>query len=176
MPTLTLDNLAGLLRQYVAQTGRDVDLLLIGGLAMSAYGHPSRATFDVGGELREGVRPLQEFLRSHGIPADLGQNLSGWSVVAMPPGYQHRGSIRREEPGLRLRLLDPVDFIISKLRRGTDEDLSDAQWVAKRFRVPAEHVRTSAASALSVSPEDTALFMFERTVDRFCRDLASSAS
>ncbi|MEP6886968.1 MAG: hypothetical protein ABI945_01455 [Nitrospirales bacterium] len=51
MPTLTLDRLIALLRQHVAQTGHPVNLLLIGGLAMLAYGHHSRATTDVDGEL-----------------------------------------------------------------------------------------------------------------------------
>lgn len=77
MPTLTRDRLFNLLGQYVARTGHPIDLLLIAGLAMLAYGHSSRATIDVDGELREGVRPLKEFLSSHGIPASLGQSVSG---------------------------------------------------------------------------------------------------
>jgi hypothetical protein len=59
---------------------------LIGGMAMLAYGHPSRATIDVEGELRAGIWSLKTFLSLHNIPASLGQSLSGWSVVAMPPG------------------------------------------------------------------------------------------
>jgi hypothetical protein len=174
LPTLTLDRLVILLRAFTQETGRSVDLLLIGGLglAMLAYGHPSRATIDVDGELREGVRPLKEFLSRHGIPANLGQNLSGWSVVAMPPGYQNRAVPFIQEPKLRVTLLAPVDFIIAKLRRGTDEDLADAAWVVTRNRVAAHDVR-AAAAAIKASPEDTALFLFERTVDRFCRSLGS---
>ncbi len=171
MPTLTLDRLHALLREYVDQTGYAVDLVLIGGMAMLAYGHPSRATIDVDGELREGVRSLKAFLSRHNIPANLGQSLSGWSVVAMPPGYRDRATIMIDEPGLRLSLLAPVDFIVSKLRRGTEEDLADAAWIAERFHVTASQVRIAADSALAASLEDTALFLFERTVDRFCRRL-----
>lgn len=173
MPTLTLDRLTALLRQYTAQTGHPVDLLLIGGLAMSAYGHPSRATIDIDGELREGVRPLKEFLSGHGIPANLGQSLSGWSVVAMPPGYRDRATVLLDEPKLRVTLLAPVDFIVAKLRRGTDEYLGDAAWMAARYGVTAQQVRTAATAALAASLEDTALFIFEHTVDRFCQDLDS---
>jgi len=175
LSTITLDRLIALLRQYTTKTGHPVDLLLIGGLAMLAYGHPSRATIDVDGELREGVRSLKEFLSSHGIPANLGQSLSGWSVVAMPPGYRDHATILIDEPRLTVRLLAPVDFIIAKLRRGTDEDLEDAAWIAARYHVNAQQVRTAAEAALAASLEDTALFLFERTVDRFCQDLGAAA-
>lgn len=176
LPTLTLDHLHALLREYVEQTGHAVDLVLIGGMAMLAYGHPSRATLDVDGELRTGVRPLKTFLSRHNIPANLGQSLSGWSVVAMPPGYRDRATALIDEPGLRLALLAPVDFIVSKLRRGTEEDLADAAWVAQRFHVTASQVRASASAALAASLEDTALFLFERTLDRFCLALEQTAS
>jgi hypothetical protein len=174
LPTLTLDRLLALLREYVTQTGHPVDLLLIGGLAMLAYGHPSRATTDVDGELSKGVRSLKEFLSGRGIPANLGQSLSGWSVVAMPPGYRDRATVLIDEAGLSVRLLAPVDFIIAKLRRGTEEDLEDAAWIAARYHVTAPQVRTAAQAALAASLEDTALLLFERTVDRFCQTLDSS--
>jgi hypothetical protein len=171
LSTLTLDRLRVLLRQYADQTGCSVDLLLIGGMAMLAYGHPSRATIDVDGELRDGVRSLNAFLSRHDIPANLGQSLSGWSVVAMPPGYRDRATVLIDDPGVRVSLLAPVDFIVAKLRRGTEEDLADAAWIAARFHVSAHQVRTAAAAALAASLEDTALFLFERTVDRFCQTL-----
>lgn len=176
LPTLTLDHLYTLLREYVEQTGHAVDLVLIGGLAMLAYGHPSRATIDVDGELRDGVRSLKAFLSRHNIPANLGQSLSGWSVVAMPPGYRDRATVMIEEPGVKISLLAPADFIVSKLRRGTDEDLVDATWIAGRFHITASQVRVVAESALTASLEDTALFLFERTVDRFCQSLDRTSS
>lgn len=142
---------------------------------MLAYGQTARATNDVDDELREGVRSLKEFLSQHGVPANLGQSLSGWSVVAMPPGYRDRATVLIDEPGLRVKLLAPADFIIAKLRRGTDEDVEDAVWIATRYQVNAQQVRTAAEAALAASLEDTALFLFERTVERFCRDLTSSS-
>ena len=175
LPTLTRDRLQVLLRAYVDETGHRIDLVLIGGMAMLAYGHLSRATIGVDGELREGVRSLKAFLSRHNIPANLGQSLSGWSVVAMPPRYRDRATIMIDEPGVRLSLLAPVDFIVSKLRRGTDEDLADATWIAERFHVTASQVRAAAEAALAASLEDTALFLFERTVDRFCQALDQTA-
>jgi uncharacterized nucleotidyltransferase DUF6036 len=176
LSTLTLDRLHALLREYVNQTGHAVDLVLIDGMAMLAYGHPSRATIDVDGELRAGVRSLKTFLSRHNIPANLSQSLSGWSVVAMPPGYRDRVTVKIDEPGVRLSLLAPVDFIVSKLRRGTEEDLADAAWIAEHFHIAAPQVRAAGDSALAASLEDTALFLFEHTVDRFCQALARAAS
>jgi len=66
-------------------------------------------------------------------------------------------------------LLDPADFVITKLRRGTEQDLDDAQEIVKRIHLLAANIQTSAASALSVSPKDTALFSFRKTVDLFCQ-------
>ncbi|MDH5667296.1 MAG: DUF6036 family nucleotidyltransferase [Nitrospira sp.] len=172
---LTLDHLRATLRRYADSTGHSVDLLLIGGLAMLAYGHPSRATIDVDGELRGHVRSLAEFLSRYHIPSNLGQSISGWSVVAMPPGYRDRTTILIDEPSVRISLLAPVDFIIAKLRRGTDEDLTDAAWISARFHISADQVRTAADAALAASLEDTALFLFQRTVDRFCLTLDSAA-
>ncbi|MEP6886969.1 MAG: DUF6036 family nucleotidyltransferase [Nitrospirales bacterium] len=119
---------------------------------------------------------MKEFLSSHGIPANLGQSLSGWSVVAMPPGYRDRATVLITEPRLQVTLLAPVDFIIAKLRRGTDEDLEDAVWIATRYHVKAQQVHTAAEAALAASLEDTALFLFEHTVDRFCKDLNARTS
>jgi len=171
---LTLDHLCTMLRQYTVSTGHSVDLLLIGGLAMLAYGHPSRATIGVDGELCDHVRSLAEFLSRHHIPSNLGQSVSGWSVVAMPPGYRNRATVLIDEPGVRISLLAPVDFIIAKLRRGTDADLTDAAWIAARFHISANQVRASADAALAASLEDTALFLFQHTVDRFCATVDSA--
>lgn len=173
MSPLTTDRLTALLTDYVRQTGATVDILLIGGLAMQAYGETDRATRDVDGELVGELAPLVQFLADHQVPADLGENISGWSVVAMPPGYRDRASVLVEKPGLRLRLLAPADFIVAKLRRGTDLDLEDAAFVARRFGVTAAAVQATAASAIGASPQDTTLFTFRKTVDLFCVRIAA---
>jgi hypothetical protein len=102
------------------------------------------------------------------VPADLGENISGWSVVAMPPGYRDRTSVWHEDGGLRIRLLHPVDFVIAKLRRGTEQDLDDAQEVVMRFHIPPADIQAAADSAKQASPKDTALFTFRKIVDVFC--------
>lgn len=93
----------------------------------------------------------------------------------MPPGYRDRATVLIDDPGVRITLLAPVDFIISKLRRGTEDDLADASWIVARFRISAQQVQTASEAALTASLEDTALFLFERTVNRFCSTLNSSS-
>lgn len=172
MSLITTERLVDLLIEYARQSGRDVDLLLVGGLALQAYGYRDRATQDVDAEMSGDLDSLAAFLRNHGVPADLGENMSGWAVVAMPPGYRERASVWLDQPGLRLRLLHPVDFIVAKLRRGTDLDLKDAEFVARRFNVTPHAVRQAAEAAIASSPKDTALFLFRKVVDLFCGTLA----
>lgn len=92
----------------------------------------------------------------------------------MPPGYRERATVFHEQPGLRSRLLAPVDFVIAELRRGTEQDLDDAAFVARRFGVPPSAVKDAAERAVSASPKDTALFAFRKIVELFCQRLQTS--
>lgn len=171
LSTLTLDQLIVLLTRYVAETGETLDLLLIGALALPAYGIADRATHDVDAEVAGPIGTLLNFLTREEVPADLTQNFSGWSIVAMPPGYRDRATILVDRPNLRIRVLTPIDFVLAKLRRGTDVDLEDALLVAQLHRISAENIRINAQAALTASPQDTALFLFRKTVELFCQNL-----
>lgn len=171
---LTADHVIALLKDYSRQTGVTVDILLVGALALQAYGYQDRLTRDVDAEVVGSVEALAGFFRSHQLPADLTENFSGWSIVAMPPGYRERATDLICQDRLRVRILAPGDFIIAKLRRGTDLDLDDAGFVATRFGIPTDHVRQAAEAAIAASPQDTALFLFRKTVDLFCQSLPSS--
>jgi len=171
LSTLTADYVIHLLTNYTGQTGVSVDVLLVGALALQAYGYQDRLTRDVDAEVSGSVEALAGFFRQHQIPADLTNNFSGWSVVAMPPGYRERASDLVNQSSLRVRLLAPLDFVIAKLRRGTDLDFDDAAFVATRFHLQSDQIRAAAAAALAASPQDTALFLFQKSVDLFCQSL-----
>lgn len=168
---ITHNQLITFLKEYVQDTGRSVDLLLVGGLALQAYGYTDRSTQGVNAEVMGDLDSLAGFLRQHQVPADLGENISGWSVVAMPPGYRERASVLLEDSGVRLRLLHPADFIIAKLRRGTEIDIEDALYVARRFGVASQAVQDAAEAAVAASPKDTVIFLFRKTVELFCARL-----
>jgi hypothetical protein len=172
LSALTAEQVIELLTNYTRETGDSVEILLVGALALQAYGYQNRLTRDVDAEVVGSIEPLTDFLRQHSVPADLTTNFSGWSVVSMPPGYRDRATDLVNRTNLRVRLLSPIDFVISKLRRGTDLDLDDAAFVTKRFRLTSDQVRAAAAAALAASPKDTALFLFQKTVDLFCKSLS----
>jgi hypothetical protein len=171
LSVLTADHVIALLKNYTSQTGEALDVLLVGALALQAYGYQDRLTRDVDAEVVGSVEALAEYFRKLNIPADLTANFSGWSIVAMPPAYRDRATDLVNQSNLRVRLLSPVDFIIAKLRRGTDVDVDDATYVANRFRITADDVRAAADAALAVSPPDTALFLFKKTIELFCKSL-----
>ena len=88
-----------------------MDILLVGALALQAYGYHDRYTQDVDAELSGPLDPLVRFLGARHIPADLTQDIGGWSVVAMPPGYKERTSDLVGRENLGVRLLAPVDLL-----------------------------------------------------------------
>ena len=176
MPTLTADRLIQLLTDYTRQTGASVDLLLVGALALQAYGFHDRYTQDIDAELVGSLEPLHAFFLAQQIPAGLTENFSRWSIVAMPPGYRDRSTDLIRTERLRVRLLAPVDFVIAKLLRGTDLYLDDAIFVTTRFQITTDQIRAAADSALAASPQDTALFLFRKTVEIFCRSLSSPST
>src|SRR5690349_19302966 len=135
LSALTLDHTLTLLEDYVRQTRRPLDVLLIGRLALYAYGSHEAHTDDVDAELAHDVEEVGTFLKHHGVPSNLSENISGWSIVSLPPGYRERARLLHHKDQLRVSLLDPVDFVISKLRRGTEQDLADAEFVARHHAV-----------------------------------------
>ena len=175
LSALTAEQVIELLTNYTRETGDSVEILLVGALALQAYGFQDRLTRDLDAEVVGSIEPLTEFLRQRSVPADLTTNFSGWSVVSMPPGYRDRATDLVNRTNLRVRLLAPIDFVISKLRRGTDLDIDDAAFVAKRWHLTADQIRQAAAAALAASPQDTALFLFRKTVDLFCQSLSPNS-
>jgi hypothetical protein len=171
LSALTAEQVIGLLKSYTSETGASVEIILVGAIALQAYGYQDRLTRDLDAEVVGSIDSLTQFLSQHSIPADLTTNFSGWSIVAMPPGYRDRATDLVHEANLRVRLLAPIDFVVAKLRRGTDLDLDDAAFVAKRYQLTSNQIHTAAAAALAASPKDTALFLFQKTVDLFSKSL-----
>lgn len=76
MSALTLDHLIGLLQRHVQQTGAQLDLLLIGRLALQAYGAENPQTEDLDAELAGDFDQLVTYLTHHKIPTNLSENFS----------------------------------------------------------------------------------------------------
>lgn len=171
MSQLNLNNIIELLKDYTNKKNSFLDVLLVGGLALHHYGMKDRATVDLDAEIRGDVEDLFGFLKSKHIPADLGEDFSGWSVVAMPDGYRERSIQIFRDKKLTVKVLHPVDFIHAKIRRFTEEDIEDALFVAKKFNVKAEEIESSAKEAIKNSPKDTVLFIFKKNLTVFLKKL-----
>ncbi len=89
----------------------------------------------------------------------------------MPPGYRERVVEIYGDEFLTVNVLDPLDFIIAKLRRFTEEDIEDALFVARKYNIGVKEIEKRAEEAIRNSPKDTALFVFRRNINIFVSSL-----
>lgn len=167
MSRLTLEKVIETLREFTAAENKNLDIILIGGLALHHYGLKDRATIDIDAEVKGDIEALFEFLKHKNIPSDMGEDVAGWSVVTMPPGYRERTIRIYKDEHLTVKALHPLDFVVAKLRRATEEDLEDAAFVVKQFGLKFDEIRETAEDAIRNSPKDTALFIFKKNVALF---------
>jgi hypothetical protein len=151
---------------------KQIEVIFIGRSAMPFYGIPSK-TLDVDFEIRGlGEKEfflLKEALDREGIIADFGEDISGWSVIPLPEGYRERARIVYEDEDIKFKVLDPVDFIVSKLRRGTDDDEEDALNLVRCLNIKAEDI-TARIGSLKL-PKDLETFFFLKRINRFLNRL-----
>ncbi len=117
--------------------GERIELLLIGGLALSLYGLP-RYTIDIDAEIKcdsETYFEFLEYMKHEGTAFNISDNISGWGIVPLPSGYQDRAKTIYSSDYLTIKVLEPVDFVFSKLMRGTEEDLRDIMDVIRKFNI-----------------------------------------
>ena len=176
MSQIDFERVIGLLKDFTQEKKAPLELILIGGLALHFYGKKDRVTADVDAEVKGDLEALFLFLKEHHIPSDLSEDFSGWSVIAMPPGYQGRAQTVYEDPLLKIKILSPLDFIVAKLRRFTEEDIEDALFVAGKNKVSPQEVEQAAETAIEHSAKDTTLFLFRKNVLRFSQVLKESRS
>lgn len=171
MSQVDREKIIELLKEFAWTRRKSLEIILLGGLAVQYYGMENRATIDIDAEIKGDIEGVFTFLKSRNIPADIGENISGWSVVAMPPGYRERVIEIYGDEFLTVNVLDPLDFIIAKLRRFTEEDIEDALFVARKYNIKIEEIAKRAEEAIRNSPKDTALFVFRKNVSIFISNL-----
>ncbi|MBN4054435.1 hypothetical protein JYT87_01865 [Nitrospira defluvii] len=169
MPQINLNSVIETLKVFSLQEKKPLQLILLGGLALHHYGMKNRSTIDIDAEVKGDLESLFQFLKSRNIPSDLSENISGWSIIAMPPGYRERAKTLFQSEFLEVRVLDPIDFVISKLRRFSEEDIKDALFVVKKYRMGSDQISRSAETAIASSVKDTTLFLFKKNIDLFLK-------
>lgn len=150
------------IEKFTRKKKKRIELLLIGGLAMSFYGIP-RFTLDIDAEINckdEFYFEFLEYLKKEKFAFNISDNINAWGIVPLPEGYRKRAKIVYESKYLIIKTLEVTDFIFSKLLRGTEEDFKDIIEVIKRYQIPKENLERR--QRLIHFPKDPETLFFKR--------------
>ena len=139
-------------------TDENIEIIVVGGTAMSFYGD-YRTRTDIDAEMlncpEDLYKALLENLKENKIQFNIDEDFDSWGMVPMPSGYRERANLIYKEGNITVKTLEPVDFIISKLRRGTDIDINDAEKIASRNNIPEKAIRERALEIEFIKTEET---------------------
>lgn len=152
-----------------------ISFVIIGGLAMQIYmGETSsksatkqnsgyhRVTNDLDAEVSASEKDfnlLLDFLHKRKIPCNIGEDIDRWGIAPMPKGYRERARTIREDK-ITIRVLHPVDFIYSKLRRSSQEDIEDIKAIISHYGITKEDILKM--KELIRFPKDEATLLFNK--------------
>ncbi|MEW6675806.1 MAG: DUF6036 family nucleotidyltransferase [Nitrospirota bacterium] len=103
---------------------------------------------------------LIEFLKKENINFNISENISSWGIIPLPAGYRERAITVHKSDFLIVKILEPIDFVFSKLLRGTEDDFSDATQVIKRYRITKDSLIER--ENLIKYPKDTETLFFKK--------------
>lgn len=148
--------------------------LLVGGAALPFYG-VNRGTLDIDLEIQadsqEEFDRIREAIEASGLVADVTANFEGWGMIPLPEGFRERVI---PTPIRNLFVLDPVDYVFSKLRRGTEQDIEDCLAVVRARAIRPRDIRER--KRLLRLPLDPVSHVFNRIFDRFMEAIESEGS
>lgn len=161
--------------EFLAGRNEPIAIIVISGTAKALFGLPRR-TLDIDAEIScsdEAYAALLSFLSAHKIPANIGENISQWGTIPLPQGYRERSAEILRKGSVSIKILDPADYIFSKLARGTELDEQDALDVCAAKGIGVEALRSRLG--LVRLPKDPETRFFLERVERFLERLARSA-
>lgn len=160
----------------LAAAGEQAEIILIGGLALEFYGAP-RGTTDIDAEVRcseAAYFVLTEALASKGIIGNIGEDIDRWGTIPMPAGYRERATKVLGDANLSVSILHPADYVASKLRRGTEQDIEDSMSVIEKQKVSVEEIEKSIA--LIALPKDPESSLFRKRAEELLKAVSSHLS
>ncbi len=169
--SVNLKKIIKLLDDFTKKEKKPLEVIILGGQAMEYYGMKGRKTRDLDAEVNGNVDKLLAYLRKNKIPADIGEDISAWGIVSMPPDYRKNTIVIYENQYLKIKVLDPLYFVIAKLRRGTESDWKDIVFIIKKYKLSKKKIQKLAEDAIKNSPKDTALFIFKKSVEHLLKKL-----
>lgn len=108
-------------------------------------------------------------LKEKEIQFNIGDDIDHWGVVPLPSGYRDRARTIFDEEGTVVKILDPLDFVIRKMRRGIEQDLDDALAIIRHFSLSSKDVSEHAKKIRF--PLDNETFVFRKRLGQFLDDL-----
>ncbi len=155
------------------------DCILVGGAAAALEGS-TRPTADVDFEVRFGgavsvedadafAGAVRDAQNASGLTGQFTEDLGSWSPIALPPYRRHARRWKVFGP-ITVCLLDPVDYVLTKLRRGAAHDFSDLVVVARSHRISWRSLALRCAAAVRASPRSTRLRTFVKRVEYLFRE------
>jgi hypothetical protein len=167
-----MTDIISIFKDLVKQTGEPVEVIIVGAQALPMAGVKFRTTMDISAEIVKGnLEIIYIALKEKGIVSDLSENVSGWSVISLPKGYRDRAVTIYQDDQVKISVLNPYDFIIMKLRRGTEQDIEDCLNVALAQRLSLDELDRYFENAVRDSIKDTALFNFRLIYKHFRESL-----
>ncbi len=152
-------------------TDKNIEVIVVGGTAMSFYGD-YRTTSDIDAEILNCPEDLYkaslEYLKENKIQFNIDEDFDSWGMVPMPSGYRERATVVYEESNVTVKTLEPIDFIISKLRRGADIDINDAEKIASRNNISEKAIKERVSEIEFIKTEET--FWFKQRLERFINE------
>lgn len=156
-----------LVRAIEKTTRRPIEIILLGGLAMALYGR-RRKTRDLDAEIPALTGgQLGRLLRHLEIPADLSKDVSHWGMIDLPPGYRRRAKRLWRRGRITVRILAPLDLVMSKLRVMRETDIQDALYLIRRFKITRLQIRRAMNQMIRASIPSTDLFFFKNFMEGF---------
>lgn len=150
---------------------KKLKVIVCGGLAVIAYGMTDRQTYDIDAEVDANFRIIEKLKKNLKFPAEISTDISRWSMVDIPPGYQDR-AVRSdiiETKNIKVFFLSPIDLIISKLRVFRDKDIEDAVFLVRKFKIKKGDIIRASRQAIEASPPSTELLRFKKTLQHFIK-------
>ena len=152
-------------------TDKNIEVIVVGGTAMSFYGD-YRTTSDIDAEILNCPEDLYkaslEYLKENKIQFNIDEDFDSWGMVPMPSGYRERATVVYKESNVTIKTLEPIDFIISKLRRGADIDINDAEKIASRNNISEKAIKERVSEIEFIKTEET--FWFKQRLERFINE------
>lgn len=115
----------------------EITIIVTGGVARHFY-DISRITADIDAEINcsdQNFLDIVDAIQKNKIIAHVDLNIDSWGMIPLPEGYKERATFAFKDKNVTVKVIDKLDYLFSKLARGTEEDINDALEVIKKYNI-----------------------------------------